>query len=77
LGLTFDRMALAEKQGLLLACVLALSAALFPLGVLLQIGPAAGIGKVFSIGGSMGMVFGLLGAVYGLLKARPDGHAGL
>ena len=74
LGLTFDRMALTEKQGLVLACVLALSAALFPLGVLLQIGPAAGIGKVFSIGGSMGMVFGLLGAVYGLLKARPDGH---
>jgi hypothetical protein len=71
LGLTFDRMALGEKQGLLVACVLALSATLFPLGVLLQIGPAAGIGKVFSIAGSMGMVFGLLGAVYGLLKSRP------
>jgi hypothetical protein len=71
LGLTFDRMALGEKQGLLVASVLALSATLFPLGVLLQIGPAAGIGKVFSIAGSMGMVFGLLGAVYGLLKARP------
>jgi hypothetical protein len=76
LGLTFDRMALSGKQGLLLACVLALSAALFPLGVLLQIGPAEGIGKVFSIGGSMGMVFGLLAAVYGLLKTRPDGHTG-
>ncbi|MBE9539185.1 MAG: hypothetical protein IMF06_08900 [Proteobacteria bacterium] len=76
LGLTFDRMALAEKQGILLACVLALSATLFPLGVLLQIGPAAGIGKFFSIAGSMGLVFGLLGAVYGLLKARPDGHTG-
>jgi len=50
---------------------LALSATLFPLGVLLQIGPAAGIGKVFSVAGSMGMVAGLLAAVYGLLKAGP------
>ena len=70
LGLTFDRLALAEKHRLLLACLLALSAVLFPLGILLQIGPAAGVGKIFSVLGSMGMVFGLLAAVYGLLKGR-------
>jgi len=71
LALAFDRVAFSDKKALLLACLLALSATLFPLGVLLQIGPAAGIGKVFSVAGSMGMVAGLLAAVYGLLKAGP------
>jgi len=68
LGLVFDRLTLSEKQGLMLAGVLACSAALFPLGVLLQIGPAAGIGKVFSLAGSIGLICGLLTTVYGLLK---------
>lgn len=72
LALAFDRVAFSDKQALLLACLLALSATLFPLGVLLQIGPAAGIGKVLSVAGSLGMVAGLLAAVYGLLKAGPD-----
>ncbi|MBE9539608.1 MAG: hypothetical protein IMF06_11030, partial [Proteobacteria bacterium] len=71
LGLSFDRLALAEKHCVLLACLLAASAALFPLGVLLQIGPAAGFGKVLSVVGSIGMVLGLLAAVYGLLKSDP------
>ena len=70
LGLSFNRMGLAEKQGVLLACVLAASAALFPLGVLLQIGPAAGFGKILSVAGSIGMVLGLLAAVYGLLRSN-------
>ncbi len=70
LGLVFDRLAFTEKSALLLACVLAASAALFPLGVLLQIGPAAAIGKVFSVGGAIGMVLGLLLTVYGLVRAR-------
>ncbi len=68
LGLSFDRLALAEKQCVLLACLLAASAALFPLGVLLQIGPAAGIGKILSVGGSIGMGLGLLLTVFQLLK---------
>ncbi len=68
LGLVFRRLSLSEGQGVLLAWVLALSAALFPLGVLLQIGPAAGLGKVFSMLGSSGMILGLLLAVYGLLR---------
>lgn len=68
LGLSFDRLAFAEKTALLLACVLAASAALFPLGVLLQIGPAAAIGEILSVGGAIGMVLGLLLTVYGLLK---------
>ncbi len=71
LGLMFDRLALSEKQGVLLASLLAASTALFPLGVLLQIGPAAAIGKLFAVAGSMGMVLGLLVAVACLLKSRP------
>lgn len=70
LGLVFDRLAFTAKSALLLACILAASAALFPLGVLLQIGPAAAIGKILSIGGSMGMVLGLLLTVYGLIRGH-------
>jgi hypothetical protein len=70
LGLAFDRVAFAEKTVLLLACLLATSTVLFPLGVLLQIGPAAAIGKIFSVAGSIGMILGLLITVYGLLRSN-------
>ena len=72
LGLMFDRLALTEKQGLVLAYLLAASAALFPLGVLLQIGPAASVGKILSVAASTGMLLGLLVAVYGLLKSKAE-----
>jgi len=72
LGLVFDRLALSSGQALLVACLLAVSTTLFPLGVVLQIGPAAGIGKLLAVAGAMGMVFGLLMTVYGLLKS-PSG----
>jgi len=68
LGLVFDRTALGEKQCVILACILAGSTVLFPLGVLLQIGPAAGIGKILSLAGSVGLIGGLIASVYGLLK---------
>jgi hypothetical protein len=70
LGLVFQRLSLSDGQAVMLASVLALSAALFPLGVLLQIGPAAGLGKVLSMAGSGGMILGLLAAVYGLLRPQ-------
>ncbi len=73
LGLSFDRLALTEKHRVLLACLLAASATLFPLGVLLQIGPLAGFGKILSVVGSTGMILGLLATVYGLLKPAPGG----
>ena len=43
---------------------------MFPLGVLLQIGPAAAVGKILSVAGAMGMVLALLLTVYGLVKGR-------
>ncbi len=70
IGLAFNRLALNERQGLLLAWLLALSAALFPLGVLLQIGPAAGLGKLLSVPASLGMVLGLLVSAWALIKEK-------
>jgi hypothetical protein len=69
LGLMWDRLALGARQGLILASVLAASAAFFPLGVLLQIGPAAALGKLLSVVASTGMVLGLIVAVYSILKS--------
>lgn len=68
LGIVFGRIALGELQRKVLSWALVLSAALFPLGVLLQIGPAAGLGRVMAMAGAAGMILGLLAAVYGLLK---------
>ena len=64
----FDRVSFAENWRIMLAWLLALSATLFPLGVLLQIGPAAGLGGILSLLGSAGMVLGLLATAYGLIK---------
>ncbi|MFT4826672.1 MAG: hypothetical protein ACJASY_000816 [Halioglobus sp.] len=72
LGLMFDRVGLSEKQGVMLASLLAFSTAAFPLGVLLQIGPAAALGEILAVLGSVGMVVGLLAAVYGVLKSSPE-----
>lgn len=52
-----------------LAWLLALSSALFPLGVLMQTGPAAGIGQILSVLGSVGVLLGLLVAIWGLLRS--------
>ena len=68
IGLVFQRLGLSQRRGLALAWLLALSAALFPLGVLLQIGPAAGFGELLSLAASSGMILGLLIAVWTLLR---------
>jgi hypothetical protein len=73
LGLSFDKLAFSERQGLALAWLLALSAALFPLGVLLQIGPAAEFGKILSMPASTGMVVGMLATAWGLIKHQQAG----
>jgi hypothetical protein len=70
IGLAFNRLAITDRKGLLLAWLLALSAALFPLGVLLQIGPAAGLGKLLSVPASLGMVAGLLVSAWALIREK-------
>ena len=69
-GMAFNRLGISQRQGLLLAWLLALSAALFPLGVLMQIGPAAGLGKLLSVPASLGMVLGLLISAWALIRAK-------
>jgi hypothetical protein len=79
LGLVYNRLALSERNGLLLAWLLSLSAFLFPLGVLFQIwAVTASIGKLLSVPASLGMVIGLLVAAWGLLneKAVEDASTG-
>jgi hypothetical protein len=68
LALSFDKLGLSDKQGLALAWLLALSAVFFPLGVLLQIGPAGALGKLLSVPASMGMVAGMLITAWCLLR---------
>ena len=70
IGLAFNRLAIGERQGVILAWVMALSAALFPLGVLMQIGPAAGLGKLLTVPASVGMVVGLLVSAWALIKEK-------
>ena len=72
LGLVFKRLGLSEAQGIALAWLLALSAVLFPLGVLLQIGPAASLGKLLAAPASAGMVLGLLVAAWALLRESEE-----
>ena len=74
LGLVFDRLTLSDKQALALAWLLALSATLFPLGVLLQIGPAATLGKILSVPASLGMVLGLLASAWALLRQEETNY---
>ena len=73
LGLVFKRLHLSARGGLVLAWTLALSTALFPLGVVMQIGPAAALGKVLSTAGSIGVILGLVVAVVCLLRGENNG----
>lgn len=69
LGLNFDRLALSAGRCVLLAVLLSASAFFFPLGVLLQSTALAGFGKLLSIGGSGGMIVGLLLSAWSLWRA--------
>lgn len=75
LGLVFDRTVFSESRRKLLARVLALSAALFPLGVLLRNTAFPLLGDVLAAAGSVGMVVGLLAAAWGLRRRPDEGRA--
>ena len=69
LGLVFNRLGFSEKNRLALAWLLALSAALFPLGVLFHIWSATtAIGELITLPASTGMIIGMLLAAWGLIK---------
>jgi hypothetical protein len=68
LGLSFDQVAYSEPRRRALAWLLVAGSVLFPLGVLMQIGPAAGIGQALSVLGSVAVLLGLLVAAWGLAR---------
>lgn len=69
LGLVYNRLGLSPQRGLQLAWLLALSALLFPLGVLFQVWSiTAELGKLLTIPSSLGMILGLLIATWALIK---------
>jgi len=70
LGLVFQQLGLSEKQGLALAWLMAVSTVFFPLGVLLQIGPAAAVRKVLAVPASAGLVLRWLIAAMALLRKQ-------
>ena len=72
LGMSFDRIRFDDARRAALAWLLTASSALFPLGVLMQIGPAAVFGNALALLGSAGVLLGLLLSVWGLLRAGRD-----
>jgi hypothetical protein len=46
----------------------------FPLGVLLQIGPLASLGKVLAVLGTIGLVLAMFVIVIGVLRGQPPRH---
>jgi hypothetical protein len=65
-GIAFDRVRLAERQKLVLACALLAGAAIFPFGVLLQTFDHGAIPRGIAILGSVLVIAALLGVTLGL-----------
>lgn len=69
-GLVIQATGYSAPTRVRLAALMAICAFAFPLGVLLQIGPAAALGQVLSMVGSVGMIAALLILVLGVLRTR-------
>lgn len=72
LGLVVHTLGFSEANRKRLAVILGGSSFLFPMGVLLQIGPLAAAGHVLAVIGTLGLVLGMLVFVAGLLRAGPE-----
>lgn len=72
LGLVAHTLAFSEANRKRLAAALGGSASLFPVGVLLQIGPLVSAGYVLAFIGTVGIVLGMLVFVAGLLRTGPE-----
>lgn len=77
-GLVIHTINFSEAARVRLAVLLAASAVLFPLGVILQIGPLSVPGKALAVLGTAGLVTGMLGFTVGVLSRplddRPSGQ---
>jgi lipopolysaccharide export LptBFGC system permease protein LptF len=68
LAIAFDHVALSEKLKLLLAWVLLLGAAFFPLGVLMQTWSHGALPRAIAIVASTLVIVALTGIVFGLMR---------
>lgn len=68
MGLVMHTLNLSEAARVRLAYLLAASAAAFPLGVALQIGPLNQLGSVFAAAGSVGLIIGMLVFAIGVMR---------
>lgn len=73
-GLVVHKLGYGRRVRVGLASGLATSAAVFPLGVLLQIGPLASLGKVLAVLGTIGLVLAMFVIVIGVLRGQEPRH---
>ena len=73
-GLVVHKLGYGRRARAGVAAGLATSAAAFPLGVLLQIGPLALFGKVLAVLGTVGLVLAMLVIVIGVLRGHEPHH---
>ena len=69
-GVIMDSLSYSARTRLILAVLLASSATMFPLGVLLQASALHAVGKSIAMLGSVGMVLGMIALAAGVLR-RP------
>ena len=69
-GLVAHTIHFSQRARVQLATCLAASATLFPFGILLQTGPMDRLGKILAVLGSIGLVFGMLALIVGILHRR-------
>ena len=70
LGIVFRNLAFTQQTCQRLAYLLCGSAALFPLGIILQIGALELVGKLFASAGAVGLIVGLILVIFGLLRTK-------
>jgi hypothetical protein len=73
-GLVVHKLGYGRRARVGVASGLATSAAVFPLGVLLQIGPLASLGKVLAVLGTIGLVLAMFVIVIGVSRGQEPRH---
>jgi len=73
-GLVVHKLGYGRRARVGLASGLAISAAVFPLGVLMQIGSLASLGTVLAVLGATGLVLAMFAIVIGVLRGEEPRH---
>jgi len=73
-GLVVHKLGYGRRARVGLASGLAISAAVFPLGVLMQIGSLTSLGTVMAVLGATGLVLAMFAIVIGVLRGEEPRH---